>query len=78
MLWHQQHVELTWLKQLLQQLKLGDVKAMKLICDNQVALHITSNPIFHEKTKLIEIDCYFLRDRILSGEIITDFVGSND
>ncbi|MCI25689.1 hypothetical protein A2U01_0046880, partial [Trifolium medium] len=70
--------ELTWLKQLLQQLKLGDVKAMKLICDNQAALHIASNPVFHERTKHIEIDCHFVRDKVLSGEILTDFVGSND
>jgi len=67
--------ELTWLRQLLQQLKLGDIKVMKLICDNQAALHIASNPVFHERTKHIEIDC---RDKVLSGETITDFIGSND
>ncbi|XP_073227016.1 uncharacterized protein [Cicer arietinum] len=70
--------ELTWLKQLLKQLKLGDVNVMKLICDNQVALHIASNPVFHERTKHIEIDFHFVRDKVLSGEITTNFVGSND
>jgi len=42
---------ITWLRQLLQQLKFGDTQATTLICDNQVALHIASNPIFHEQTK---------------------------
>jgi hypothetical protein len=70
--------ELTWLKQLLQQLKLGDVKAMKLISDNQATLHIASNPVFYLRTKDRKIDGHFVRDTVLSREIITDFVDSND
>ena len=35
---------LIWLKHLLQELRFGKNKQMKLICDNQVALHISSNP----------------------------------
>lgn len=70
--------ELTWLRQLLQQLKLGDIQDTKLICDNQAALHIASNPVFHERTKHIEIDCHFVREKVLSGEITTEFVSSSD
>ena len=70
--------EITWLRQLLQQLKFGDIQTTTLICDNQAVLHITSNPVFHERTKHIEIDCHFVREKVLSGEITTDFVSSVD
>ena len=50
-----------WLRQFLQQLKLGDIKEMKLICDDQAASHIASNPFLNERTNNIETDCHFVR-----------------
>lgn len=70
--------ELVWVKQLLKELKFGEISKMELVCDNQAALHIASNPVFHERTKHIEIDCHFVREKIFSGDIVTKFVKSND
>jgi len=70
--------ELVWLKQLLKELQFGDINQMTLICDNQVALYISFNPVFHERTKHIEIDCHFIREKIMSGDIKTEFVNSSD
>jgi len=51
---------------------------MKMYFNNQAALHIASNPVFHERTKHLEIDCHFIREKLLAKEICTEFVGSND
>ncbi|RVW51632.1 Retrovirus-related Pol polyprotein from transposon RE1 [Vitis vinifera] len=55
--------ELIWLKHLLRELRFGKDEQMKLICDNQAALHIASNPVFHERTKHIEVDFTSLERR---------------
>ncbi|KAF5475976.1 hypothetical protein F2P56_007727 [Juglans regia] len=59
--------ELTWLKQLLTNLGVSHPKSFTLHCDNQSALYIAHNPVFHERTKHIEIDCHIIRDKIRSG-----------
>ena len=68
--------ELIWLKHLLQEIRFGKDGQMKLICDNQAALDISSNPVFHERTKHIEVDCHFIREKIASGCMTTSFVNN--
>ena len=70
--------ELIWLKHLLQELRFEKDEQMKLICDNQAALHISYNPVFHEMTKHIEVDSHFIKEKIASGYMTTSFVNSND
>ena len=70
--------ELIWLKHLLQELRFGNDEQTKLICDYQVTLHISSNPVFHERNKHSEVDCHFIIEKIASGCMTTSFVNSND
>ncbi|GKV49000.1 hypothetical protein SLEP1_g55774 [Rubroshorea leprosula] len=68
--------ELTWLKSLLFNLGINHSRLMTLFYDNQVALHIANNLVFHERTKHIEIDCHFVREHIQKKELITAHVSS--
>ena len=59
--------EITWLIQLLQDLGVYNLEPVLLHCDNMSAIHIAKNPVFHERTKHIEVDCHFTRDKVLEG-----------
>ena len=66
--------EVMWIHQLLMEVDIETLVPMKLWCDNQAAIHITSNPVFYERTKHIEIDCHFVREKIHLGLIFTRYV----
>ncbi|KAJ0493656.1 putative RNA-directed DNA polymerase [Helianthus annuus] len=61
--------ELAWLTRLLSELKVPNVTPIPLKCDSQAAIHIAKNPVFHERTKHIELDCHFVREKLQEGLI---------
>ena len=59
--------ELVWFITLLKDFGIDHTHPTLLFCDNQVPLHIVANPIFHERTKHIEVDCHVVREKIQGG-----------
>lgn len=70
--------EVMWIYHLLDEVGLNVFLPAKLWCDNQAALHIASNPVFHQRTKHIESDCHFVRQKVQLGLISTEYVKTED
>lgn len=58
-----------WLLCLLDNFQISYQMSIIIYCDNKSSLHITAYPVFHERTKLIEIDCHVVRDKVLAGDV---------
>ena len=57
--------EITWLQYLLKDFQVHYPQPAFIYCDKQSAIHIANNPAFHERTKHIELDCHFIREKIM-------------
>ena len=70
--------ELVWIKGILKHLEIIQSTPMTMHCDNQAAIHIATNSVFHERTKHIEVDCHKVRQMILLGVILPCYTTSED
>ncbi|KAI0519586.1 hypothetical protein KFK09_007037 [Dendrobium nobile] len=69
--------DIIWLQRLLTEFGIH-TSPTKLFCDNVSALALAVNPVFHARTKHIEIDCHFIRDCIKRQQITVHHIASQD
>lgn len=62
--------EILWVRWLLSELGVSINTPTTLFYDNESARHIAHNPVFHEHTKHVELDWFFIRGRVESKEVI--------
>ena len=68
--------ELTWMAALPKDMGLHLPPAV-LHYDNVISISTAANPVQHEQTKHIELDCHYIRDKVHSGKIVTKYVPSD-
>lgn len=63
-----------WLQRLLSEIKAPMLKPMELFCDNQAAISIAKNPVYHDRTKHVEIDRHFIKEKLEDGVIKLSYI----
>ncbi|CAM8893628.1 unnamed protein product [Rhodiola kirilowii] len=70
--------EATWIQSVLRELGVKQKQPPILWCDNLGATYVTANPVFHARTKHIEIDFHFVREKVAQGELEVRFISTKD
>jgi hypothetical protein len=70
--------EVMWIQKLLAELKISHPRAARLWCDNLGAKYLTENPVFHARTKHVEIDFHFVREQVAKKLLEVRFIGTGD
>ena len=61
--------EVSWLRQLLVELHVPLRRTALVYCDNISTVYMSSNPVQHQRTKHVEIDLHFVRERVATGDV---------
>lgn len=70
--------EVVWIIELLKELKVDIDIPVTIYCDNRSTMQISANPVFHERTKHIELDCHFIWEKIQQGNVETKYISTKE
>ena len=70
--------EIMWIQILLLEIGIQAPRKAKLWCDNMGAKYLSANPVFHARTKHIEVDYHFVRERVAKRLLDIEHVSTRD
>ncbi|CAN6720177.1 unnamed protein product [Malus baccata var. baccata] len=70
-------VELSWFRSLFKDLHLHLV-CPQIWCDNVSFIALVSNPVFHARTKHLEVDYHYVREKVVRGQLLVNYICSQD
>ncbi|KAF5819855.1 putative RNA-directed DNA polymerase [Helianthus annuus] len=70
--------EVLWIRKLLTEIGFPQTEASTIMCDNKAAIQISENPVQHDRTKHVEVDRHFIKEKLENGIIELPFVRSKD
>jgi hypothetical protein len=70
--------EMFWLRMLLKDIHVTLLATPTIWCDNVSALALATNPVYHARTKHIEVDYHFVREKVLNQDILLKFISTDD
>ncbi|RVX07808.1 Retrovirus-related Pol polyprotein from transposon RE1 [Vitis vinifera] len=70
--------EIMWIRRLLEELKMIGSSPMKLYCDNKAAISVAHNPVLYDRTKHVEVDKHFIKEKIDNGLVCMTYIPTEE
>lgn len=70
--------EFSWLRMLFKDLQIPLFHVPTIWCENISAISLASNPVFHARTKQIEVDYHFIREKVLHKDLQVRHISTVD
>uniref|UniRef100_F6HBQ8 ABC-type xenobiotic transporter n=1 Tax=Vitis vinifera TaxID=29760 RepID=F6HBQ8_VITVI len=70
--------EIMWIRRLLEELKMTGSSPMKLYCDNKAVISVAYNPVLHDRTKHVEVDKHFIKEKIDNGLVCMTYIPTEE
>lgn len=70
--------EITWIQSLFKELHIECTSLLTIWCDNVSAIELAKNLVYHSRTKYIELDIHFIKDKVLAKELEVNYIPSEE